>query len=66
MSADLNTSLAFDYKPDNVVVGLDNSYEVISKPSELSTTANSEQALLVRDHVIHTLLFNTVKYFCFL
>ena len=54
-------TLPFYHKPDNVVVGFDSSHEVM--PSELSTTANSEQALLVhRDHVIHTLLF---KYFLF-
>ena len=53
-------TLPSDYKPDNVVVRFDSSYEVIS--SELSTTTNSEQALLVRDHVIHTLVtLNTIK-----
>ena len=56
-------TLPSDYKAENVVVGIDSSYEVI--PSELSTTANSEQALLVRDHVIHTLVtLNTIKLFC--
>ena len=56
-------TLPSDYKSDNVVVGFDSPYEVI--PSELSTTANSEQALLVRDHVIHTLVtLNTIKLFC--
>ena len=60
-------TLPSDYKSDNVVVGLDSSYEVIS--SELSTTANSEQALLGHDHVIHTLVtLYTIKLFfcCFL
>ena len=47
-------TLPSDYKAENVVVGFDSSYEVI--PSELSTTANSEQMLLGRDHVIHTLV----------
>ena len=44
MPADLNT-LTSDYKSDNLVVGFDSSYEVM--PSELSTTANTKQMLLV-------------------
>ena len=57
-------ALPSDYKSDNVVVGFDSSHEVM--PSELSTTANSEQALLGRDHVIHALVtLYTIKLFVF-
>ena len=57
-------TLPSDYKSDNVVIGFDSSHEVM--PSELSTTANSEQALLGRDHVIHALVtLYTIKLFVF-